>query len=153
VAVVALDGIKVLDYLVDLEADLVVEFLTMEEADSKVNSLDNLELMDMDHLVVADNIHTTAQAVEEHLTAVNLDHQEMVVKVETVETEDQRELQVQQDQAVELVDLGVEHHLEDQVVAEMVLLELVNLDQMVKVAVAEAVALDNHLLEAAEMVS
>lgn len=149
----ALDGIKVLDYLVDLEADLVVEFLTMEEADSKVNSLDNLELMDMDHLVVADNIHTTAQAVEEHLTAVNLDHQEMVVKVETVETEDQRELQVQQDQAVELVDLGVEHHLEDQVVAEMVLLELVNLDQMVKVAVAEAVALDNHLLEAAEMVS
>ena len=43
--------------------------------------------------------------------------------------------------------------MEDQVVAEMVLLELVNLDQMVKVAVAEAVALDNHLLEAAEMVS
>ena len=149
----ALDGIKVLDYLVDLEADLVVEFLTMEEADNKVNSLDNLELMDMDHLVVADNIHTTVQAVEEQLTAVNLDHQEVVEKAETVETEDQKELQVQQDQAVELVDLGVEHHLEDQVVAEMVLLELVNLDQMVKVAEAEAVALDNHLLEVAEMVS
>ena len=149
----ALDGIKVLDYLVDLEADLAVEFLIMEEADNKVNSLDNLELMDTDHLVVADNILTTAQAVEEQLTAVNLDHQEVVEKAETVETGDQKELQVQQDQAVELVDLGVEHHLEDQVVAEMVLLELVNLDQMVKVAEAEAVALDNHLLEVAEMVS
>ena len=143
----------IVEDLEDLAEDLEVVTLTMEALVNKVLNLETQELTDTETQAVTDNILTTAQAVEEQLTAVNLDHQEMVEKVETAEMEEQRELQVQQDQAAELVDLGVEHRLEDQVVAEMVLLELVNLDQTVKVAVAEAVALDNHLLETAEMVS
>jgi hypothetical protein len=153
VAVVELVGIKVLHYLVDLEVDLEVEFLIMEETDNKVNNLDNLELMDMDLAEETDNFLTTDQVVAELLMAVNLAHQETVVKVETVETEELKELQVQQDRAVELVDLGVEHRLEDQAVEEMALLELVNLDQTVKVAEAVAEALDNQMLEVVEVVS
>ena len=85
--------------------------------------------------------------------AVNPDHQDLEAKAEMVETEELKELQAQQDQAVELVDLGVEHRLEDQAVEEMALLELVNLDQTVKVAeVAEAV-LDNQMPEVVEVVS
>jgi hypothetical protein len=139
--------------MVDLEVDLEVEFLTMEETDNKVLNLETQELMDMDLAEETDNILTTAQAVEEQRMAVNPDHQDLEAKVETAETEELKELQVQQDRAVELVDLGVEHRLEDQVVEEMALLELVNLDQTVKVAEAVAEALDNQMLEVVEVVS
>jgi hypothetical protein len=138
---------------VDLEEALEEELLITEALANKVNNLDNLELMDMDLAEETDNILTMAQAVEEQRMAVNPDHQDLEAKAEMVETEELKELQAQQDQAVELVDLGVEHRLEDQAVEEMALLELVNLDQTVKVAeVAEAV-LDNQMPEVVEVVS
>ena len=144
-------GTKVLHYLVDLEEDLAAEFLIVEEMEHKVNNQETQELTDMETLEDQDNIHTTVQVVVEQETVDSRDHQEMVVKVETVETEDQKELQVQQDQAAEAADLGVEHHLVDQVVEEMDQLELVNLDLMVKVVEVQEVDQLNHLLEVVEM--
>jgi hypothetical protein len=138
---------------VDLEEALEEELLITEALANKVNNLDNLELMDMDLAEETDNILTMVQVVEEQRMAVNPDHQDLEAKAEMVETEEQKELQAQQDQAVELVDLGVEHRLEDQAVEETDLLELVNLDQTPKVAVAVAVALDNNQVEMVEMVS
>ena len=144
-------GTKVLHYLVDLEEDLAAEFLIVEEMEHKVNNQETQELTDMETQAVVDNIHTTVQVVVEQETVDSRDHQEMVVKVETVETEDQKELQVQQDQAAEAADLGVEHHLVDQVVEEMDQLELVNLDLMLKVVEVQEVGQLNHLLEVVEM--
>ena len=144
-------GTKVLHLTVDLEEDLAAEFLIVEEMEHKVNNQETQELTDMETLEDQDNIHTTVQAVVEQETVDSRDHQEMVVKVETVETEDQKELQVQQDQAAEAADLGVEHHLVDQVVEEMDQLELVNLDLMLKVVEVQEVGQLNHLLEVVEM--
>ena len=75
----------------DLEEDLVVEFLIMEETEHKVNNQETQELTDTETQEDQDNIHTTVQVVVEPVTADNQAHQEVVVKVETAETEDQKE--------------------------------------------------------------
>ena len=75
----------------DLEEDLVVEFLIMEETDNRVNNQETQELTDTETQEDQDNIHTTVQVVVEPVTADNQAHQEVVVKVETAETEDQKE--------------------------------------------------------------
>ena len=82
-----------------LEAVVVLNHLNQE----------TLELMDMEILEDQDNIHTTAQAVEEQEVVDNQDLQDQVVSEETVEMEDQIKLHQQQDQAAVAADLGVEH--------------------------------------------
>ena len=80
--------------MVVVEAALEVEYLTMEEAEHKVNNQETQELTDTVETEEQDNIHITVQAVVEPVTADNQDLVEVVEKAETVETEEQKQLQV-----------------------------------------------------------
>jgi hypothetical protein len=144
-----------LEEVEDLEVDLEAVTITMEALVNKVLNLETQELTDTETQAVTDNILTTAQAVEELQTVVNQDHQDLEAKAETAETEDLKELQAQQDQAVEAVDLGVEHHLEDQAVEvqDLLILTKETLEETLKAAEAAEAAKVKALLVAVETVS